>query len=278
MKIHTLKIEDREDLLEAINTAFADYIVPYQLNKEQLMAKIASENIQMEKSVGVFEEGSLIAFMMHGVREQDGHTVIYNAGTGVLPEYRGQGLVSKMYDYILPYLKECQVKKIVLEVIETNQSAIRAYEKNGFSVKRKLLCFAGKIQTNTMSNIASIQVIDNFSFDVFESFWDVRPSWQSDSPSMDVLKPEALGAFVNNELIGYLLFNPANRRLYQIAIIPTYRRKGIGTQLLARIQQQIAEEKVQFNNVDEGAENLKLFLEKQGLIHVINQLEMIKML
>lgn len=278
MQIRTLTIEYREALLGAINTAFADYIVPYQLNKEQLMAKIASENIQMEKSVGVFEEGSLIAFMMHGVREQDGHTVIYNAGTGVLPEYRGQGLVSKMYDYILPYLKECQVKKIVLEVIETNQSAIRAYEKNGFSVKRKLLCFAGKIQTNTMSNIASIQVIDNFSFDVFESFWDVRPSWQSDSPSMDVLKPEALGAFVNNELIGYLLFNPANRRLYQIAIIPTYRRKGIGTQLLARIQQQIAEEKVQFNNVDEGAENLKLFLEKQGLIHVINQLEMIKML
>src|SRR5690606_28639421 len=184
MQIRTLTIDDVEDLLKAINTAFADYIVPYQLNKEQLMAKIASENIQMEKSVGVFEEGSLIAFMMHGVREQNGHTVIYNAGTGVLPEYRGQGLVSRMYNYILPYLKECQVKRIVLEVIETNKSAIQAYEKNGFFVKRKLLCFAGKIQTNAMSNIASIQIIDNFSFDAFESFWDVRPSWQSDRPSM----------------------------------------------------------------------------------------------
>lgn len=276
MQIRTLTIEYREALLGAINTAFADYIVPYQLNKEQLMAKIASENIQMEKSVGIFAEGNLIAFMMHGVREQNGNKVIYNAGTGVLPEYRGQGLVSKMYDYILPYLKECQVKKIVLEVIETNQSAIRAYEKNGFSIKRKLLCFAGRIQTNVDSNIASIQIIDNLSFDVFESFWDVRPSWQSDSPSMDILKPEALGAFVKNELIGYLFFNLANRRLYQIAISPAYRRKGVGTQLLASIQQQITEEKVQLNNVDEGAKNLILFLKRRGLTTVINQLEMVK--
>lgn len=276
MQIRTLTIEYREALLGAINTAFADYIVPYQLNKEQLMAKIASENIQMEKSIGVFAEGNLIAFMMHGVREQNGNKVIYNAGTGVLPEYRGQGLVSKMYDYILPYLKECQVKKIVLEVIETNQSAIRAYEKNGFSVKRKLLCFAGKIQTNVMSNIASIQIIDNFSFDVFESFWDVRPSWQSDRPSMDTMQPNAFGAFINDKLIGYVLFNPINKRLYQIAMAPSYRRKGIGTQLLARIQQQITEGKVQLNNVDEGAENLILFLKKNGLTNVINQLEMIK--
>jgi len=276
MQIRTLTIDDVEDLLKAINTAFADYIVPYQLNKEQLMAKIASENIQMEKSVGVFEEGSLIAFMMHGVREQNGHTVIYNAGTGVLPEYRGQGLVSRMYNYILPYLKECQVKRIVLEVIETNKSAIQAYEKNGFFVKRKLLCFAGKIQTNAMSNIASIQIIDNFSFDAFESFWDVRPSWQSDRPSMDTMQPNAFGAFINDKLIGYVLFSPINKRLYQIAVAPSFRRKGIGTQLLSRIQQQITEEKVQLNNGDERAENLILFLKKNGLTNVINQLEMVK--
>src|SRR5690606_22605780 len=125
-------------------------------------------------------------------------------------------------------------------------------------------------------NIASIQIIDNLSFDVFESFWDVRPSWQSDSPSMDILKPEALGAFVKNELIGYLFFNLANRRLYQIAISPAYRRKGVGTQLLASIQQQITEEKVQLNNVDEGAKNLILFLKRRGLTTVINQLEMVK--
>ena len=276
MQIQTLEAVDTVDLLIAINHSFADYIIPYQLDKEQLMAKIASENIQLENSVGVFNGKNIVAFVMHGVREQNGHMVTYNAGTGVLPAYRGQGLVSKMYNYILPYLKEAQVKRIVLEVIHTNQPAIRVYEKNGFIAKRKLLCFAGKIQPKAISNIASIRTIDLSSFDVFESFWDVKPSWQSDSPSMAIVQPNAFGAFIQDKLIGYVLFNPINKRLYQIAVAPSFRRKGIGTQLLAHIQQQIPQEIVQFNNVDESAENLKLFLEKQSLTHVINQLEMIK--
>ena len=276
MQIRTLTAQYTDDLLKAINNAFADYIVPYQLNIEQLMAKVVSENIQLELSLGVFEEENLIAFMMHGVREQNGRTVMYNAGTGVLPEYRRQGLVSKMYNYILSILKESQAEKIVLEVIESNQSAIRAYEKNGFAITRKLLCFGGEIQTNVTSNTCSIQILDNLSYDVFQSFWDVKPSWQSDNPSMDVMKPEAFGAFVNDKLVGYILFNPINKRLYQIAVAPAYRRKGIGTQLLARIQQQIPQENVQFNNIDVRAENLKSFLEKHGLANIINQFEMVK--
>jgi ribosomal protein S18 acetylase RimI-like enzyme len=66
--------------------------------------------------------------------------------------------------------------------------------------------------------------------------------------------------------------------MYQIAVAPQHRRTGIGTQLLAEVQQQLSNEKVQINNVDEAAENLKLFLEKQGLTNDINQFEMTKKL
>lgn len=230
----------------------------------------------MEWSVGVFKGEIPIAFIMQGVRIQDGKTVVYNAGTGVLPEYRGQGLVAEMHDYLLPLLMEKQVSKMVLEVIETNQSAIRAYEKNGFSINRKLLCFGGEVRAKDSSNAVSIQALNDFSWDVFQSFWDIIPGWQSAKESMDVVQPKALGAFIEDQLVGYALFSPTKKRLYQISVAPDYRRNGIATKLLTEIKKQMPPEKVQMMNVDEAAENLKLFLEKQGLVNEINQFEMIK--
>ena len=278
MQIRKLKEHDLSDLLDVINGAFADYIVPFQLNAEQLQFKIASENILLEWSVGVFEAEKLIAFIMHGMRIANGKIVVYNAGTAVLPEYRGHGLVGKMYDYIEPFFEENKVSELVLEVIESNQSAIRAYEKNGFSIRRKLLCFGGELKLKSHSNPATIKPLQDFLWKDFQSFWDISPSWQSAIPSMDVAKPNALGAFIDAELVGYILFNQTNKRIYQIAVAPKHRRKSIGTQLLTEVQLQMLVEKVQLNNMDEEAENLKLFLEKQGLSNNINQFEMLKSL
>lgn len=277
MRIRKLTTQDTNDLLNAINGAFADYIVPFQLNAMQLQFKMTSENILPEWSVGIFEADRLIAFIMHGVRISEGKTVVYNAGTGVLPEYRGQGLVGKMYDYLQPYFEENQVHQLVLEVIESNKSAIRAYEKDGFAICRKLLCFSGELQTPPhLSTATSIEPLQEFLWEDFQSFWDILPSWQSAIPSMDVVKPAALGAFIDVKLVGYLLFNPLNKRIYQVAVAPQHRRKGIGTQLLAEAQKQLSNEKVQINNMDEVAENLELFLEKHGLTNDINQFEMVK--
>lgn len=212
---------------------------------------------------------------MHGVRKLEGKTVVYNAGTGVLPAYRGQGLVGKMYAYIEPFLKENHVQKMVLEVIESNQSAIRAYEKNGFSIQRKLLCFGGTITQSETTGI-SIANLDTISWTDLKSFWDIQPGWQSDVCAIDIIKPSILGAFVANKLVGYAIFNTLNNRIYQLAVSPAHRRKGIASRLFAEINRQVASNKVSMNNIDEAAESLALFLEKQGLTNTINQFEMLK--
>lgn len=276
MQIRKLAKLDINELLHAINGAFADYIVPFELDTAQLQFKIDSESIRLDWSVGVFEMNRLIAFIMHGVRTEDNEVIVYNAGTGVLPGYRGQGLVGKMYDHILPFLKDNQVKQLVLEVIEDNRSAIRAYEKIGFSVHRKLLCFSGTLRPGTFSGQVSVRQLNSYSWDIFRSFWDVLPSWQSAIPSMDVARPVVLAAFIKEELVGYMLFNPGNKRIYQIGVAEQHRRQGIATQLLVEVRRQMADEKVQVNNMDEAGDSLRLFLEKRGLTNHINQLEMVK--
>lgn len=276
MQIRRLTNQDIPDLLLAINGAFADYIVPFQLNREQLDFKMTSEDIQMDYSVGVFEDGTLVAFIMHGVRPLDNGYRVYNAGTGVLPDYRGKGLVGQMYTYIVPFLQAQGVKEMVLEVIESNQSAIRAYEKEGFTIKRKLLCFSGSLKESKGNNTALLKPLSSLSWDTLSDFWDITPSWQSDTRSMQLVPPSILGAFIADELVGYVLFNTTKRRIYQLAVNPNQRHKGVAQQLIAAIRQQIPAESIQINNVDEAAADLKQFLEKQGLQNDINQLEMTK--
>lgn len=278
MELRRLSREDIPDLLSTINGAFADYIVPFQLTAEQLQFKMKTEDILPEYSTGVFEAGKMIACIMHGLRDTGGKLVAYNAGTGVLPEWRGKGLVGKMYDHVLPFLQEQKVRQIVLEVIETNRSAIRAYEKYGFTIQRKLLCFDGALEAAPDPGIYTVKPLDHLDWMALRSFWDIMPAWQNAAATMEHVQPKALGTFAGEKLTGYILFNPANKRLYQLAVAPEFRQKGVATQLLAHVQDELAQQKIQWNNVDEAAEGLKVFLERNGFVNTINQFEMSKML
>ncbi len=276
MEIRRLIQEDTGDLLNAVNGAFADYIVPFQLDAEQLQFKMTSEDVLPAYSVGVFDDDKMVAFIMHGHRNSSGKRIVYNAGTGTLPAYRGKGLAGKMYDYMMPFLKDQEIEQLVLEVIESNQQAIRAYEKSGFSTRRKLLCFGGILVAKDVPGDYVVRPLNHLDWDILQSFRDIEPAWQNAASTMENVLPEALGAFAGDELIGYILFNPERKRLYQLAVAPRHRRKGVATQLLNQIQQVLPGQKIQCNNIDEAATGLKIFLEKQGLVNEINQFEMIK--
>lgn len=51
----------------------------------------------------------------------------------VLPEYRGQGINAKLIDKLVQWCKEQDVNTLYLDVYAGNQSAIKAYEKVGFT-------------------------------------------------------------------------------------------------------------------------------------------------
>ncbi|RLJ34114.1 ribosomal protein S18 acetylase RimI-like enzyme [Chryseobacterium sp. 7] len=277
MEFKTLANITIDELLSVFNHSFSDYIVPFHLTRDVLVSKIDAEKLDMNISAGAFENGKLVSFILQAEKIENGEKIIYNGGTGVIPESRGKGLVRKMYDFIIPVLKERNAHTLLLEVIEGNEPAIRAYENLGFTIVRRLLCFKGNIKKGKENTDISIKELKDFQWDVLCSFWDIEPSWQG---SVFVLEPMpenyiTLVAYKDENLIGYIIYGTTSRKVYQIAVNKKYRNQGIGTALFNAVLERNGGEAVILNNVDDSSKEISQFLsEKIGLNNWLSQFEM----
>lgn len=96
MEIRNLEQVKKSEILEAFNKSFSDYFVPFKLTEEPLEKKMVTDKIDLKLSVGIFEDKKLIAFILHGFDVIDNQKIIYNRGTGVIPEKRGFGLTKNL--------------------------------------------------------------------------------------------------------------------------------------------------------------------------------------
>ena len=277
-KIKTLGDTSLEKIADALNLSFSDYFVPFVLTPEQLLAKMKADKTNLDYSVGVFEGENLIALILHGTDIIDGKKVVYNGGTGVIPEKRGQGLTKKMYEYILPVLKKEEVDYLVLEVISINIQAIKSYEKTGYKISRVLKCYKGQIDLkNEITETDSIEIkkLNDYDWKLMQSFWDIQPTWQNSKNVLEEIKETnlSLGAYINNKLIGYVIYNPVSKRIQQIAVHKDFRRLKVASRLLLFIAEQFGNE-MAIINVEESSEPINSFLVNTGFENYLNQLEM----
>lgn len=274
MEFRNLENSSVEDVLKVFNRSFSDYMIPLQLTQEQLESKLIADNTRMDLSVGVFDDHELVAFMLNGLDEVNGRLTVYNGGTGVIPEKRGNGLTKRMYDFLFPILKTHGVKDAVLEVISTNDPAIHTYEKVGYSIERNLICFSGMVNDAKKSNI-EIRELQAYDWSLMSTLGEVEPTWQNSINTVNRLKSKgmAYGAYSQSRLVGYIIFESNGMRVQQIAVDPEFRRQGIASQLMITTSEKFGNERSMIN-VDDKAESLIQFFGQIGLKPVIGQLEM----
>lgn len=275
MQYKTLEDISVADLVHVFNEAFSDYLVPIHLTKEQLLNKIISESIRKELSVGAFEGDKLVAFILHGIDTVKGDKTAYNAGTGVLPENRGNKLTYKLYEHAFPILKKNGVKKINLEVIAENEAAKKVYSGIGFTKTRSLNCYKGSISDLKTHSTVYVQHIYHPDWKILETFWDWTPSWQNSvsaiNKSWSLL--DTFGIFNENELLGYCVYNPKLNRIHQFAIDKNHRKSGLGRQLFQYLSLNKSKT-VSLINIDNSALETNSFLSNAGLEIFIRQDEM----
>lgn len=276
-KIDTLKNSKSEEIVETFNTAFSDYFFPIKFTKEQFELKLLIEGGSLELSVGAFENDKLIAFILHFTNVSDGKLMIYNGGTGVVPDFRGNHLTSKMYEFIKPKLAENKINKMVLEVLTQNIPAIKTYQNQGFKIKRELNCFKGKLKlTNEEISRKSYEIVElkEFNWDLLQTFWDYPPTWQNSIQTVNNLKEQNItfGIIAENKILGYIIYNPNTKRIHQLGVHKDFRNKGFGQRLLESVYK--IDNEISIINVDSRDNALVRFLEKNGLNNYTSQYEM----
>jgi ribosomal protein S18 acetylase RimI-like enzyme len=261
MELRLLAESDFPMIHETFLDAFADYAVPMDFDADRLHRLMVRRGADLSASVGAFDDGRMVAVMATAVRKFEGVLSAYDTFTGVRPEARGQGLAGRMFDVAREELAGRGVRRFVLEVLQSNTDAIKAYTRAGFSTRRILDCYEVTAEAAPMPAVPdTVQIHAPPSIDLerWQGWRDWNPSWQNsdDSVAASVERTVHLEARVAGETIGGAILVPQARDLPQIAVAPDWRRRGVGSALLAEAMRRLESgATLRVINVDASAES-----------------------
>ena len=267
MEIKHLADTPLSQVMDCFHDSFSDYAVkmPTDLDYWQTRFRLARADFSL--SFGVFDGDRLVAFIIQCVDHHEGQLAAYNTGTGVLPYYRGKGLVDAIYKAAFQPMREKGIEKCMLEVLKNNERAIRVYERIGFRKDRVLCCFKGKIEAEA----PEVEVREISHEELFKAEGTAPDFYSWDFNRSAVEKSEGIykSYLVSDSSgrLGWFTLNPENGTLARIEAMD-----GNYTAVLGGVAQISSEVKI--NNVDESRTALMEGLVDSGVKHVIDQFEM----
>jgi len=269
-------------LYEAFIAAFSDYVMLFDLTEQQFRNHIILNAVDLNSSVGMMQAERLIGFTLNGFGEWNGISTVYDAGTGVRPEYRRLKLGTQMFDVMTPIFRDRGIKQYLLEVITENKNAIGLYEKLGFYTSRTLSllhCENRLIVGETDPEGIEVRDVSEPDWTLFKSFWDGGPSWQNSIEAIDRsrMNKSFLGAYRGEDCLGYIVFSRPFGRIAQIAVDRNFRGLGVGSLLLkAMIAETSDDSTPQVINIDRSMDESMTFFANRGFTEKLSQFEMIR--
>lgn len=275
-----LSSADSTSLFECFLAAFSDYEVDMQVSREEFEQRIVRYGVQLELSVGAFDSDRMVGFYMNALGEWQGKQTAYDAGTGVIPDYRRQGIAEQLFKFMVPFLKEASAEQYLLEVLTENQRAGALYRKLGFAEIRRFAIFRRGEPLPARTD-QSIRRVDRPEWKLFKTFWDGHPSWQNSINDDERIGNETVivCAYVDEKCVGYGIAFAPWASLMQLAVASAHRRQGIGSRMLSVLQHEVSATKsLKVNNIDEELKGTLAFYEANGFKMVLEQYEMVKTL
>jgi len=271
---------DLVSLYECFLEAFADYQADMRMSQQQFEQRLARDGVQMEITVGAFDDSRMIGFCMNARGVWQERKTAYDSGTAMIPAYRGKGVAKELFAFMVPRLKET-CDQYLLEVLTSNEPAVSLYRKLGFVETRRFAVFRGAQPVTSIDDLPGVTVrrVEQPEWDLFKSFWDGEPSWQNSIDAVERIANDScvVGAYVGEACVGYgVVFRPSPN-VMQLAVAPAQRRKGLGSRILSALQLEI-NECLRVTNIDEELKGALAFYEANGFEMVLEQFEMMKTL
>lgn len=268
---------DFNHLYLAFINSFSDYFITFSPTEEQFNNRIFHKlNIAPDLSALAWQDERVIGFILHTINDYEGIRTIYNGGTGTVLSARRTGTATRLYEYLLPKLTATGAQRILLEVIDKNKHAQRLYESLGFRFNRVLKCFVLNQQLTCKAPSGLEIQRGDIMKSVFSEFMSFEPSFMDSTNQLkfNLHNEWILEATLENEPIGYLIFQPNTGRITQLAIHPTHRNKGVGKALINECQRKSASHQVSIMNIPEGEVGTIEALESIGFQNELDQFEL----
>lgn len=173
MTIKILKDISLARIVLCVNEAFKDYSVPISMNEDSFRKFVKRNVVNLSLSVGAFDGDNFVGFILIGKR---GNT-IYDSGTAVIPEYRGQGIATAMLSYIISNIDKTEIKTFELEVLQDNEKAIKLYSSFNFLIEEEYSCFIiASSKSNESLNFCKCHISQ---LEALERDMTFKPSYQN---------------------------------------------------------------------------------------------------
>jgi ribosomal protein S18 acetylase RimI-like enzyme len=270
-------------LAELWNQAFGDYYVPMRQSIAQFDSLLRRELISLPDSLVAMVEGQPVGLALAGLRWSGDACEAYDAGTGVIPTYRGKGIASQLMQALMARMADVGASKVSLTAVSRNQIAIRLYQREGFAVKRQLTCY--EFQANAWSWLrqSKAEALQTSPVPVARVLpmsdlcYRQPPEWQNRPQGLKLLQARAILASRQGDAVGYAVYagqDPVH--LYQLGVLPEWRRRGIGATIWrAVLRESGARRSVYLNHPEEELEGTA-WLGRHGFRAFLEQVEMQK--
>lgn len=266
MEIRSLNTIKLEELYQTFREAFAHYDPPIHFHQELDLLRWKIAGVDLEFSYGAFVQDKLVAFILHASYGQ----LLYNFATGVIPTYRGQHLIEKIYSTIR---EEHRLSlKVSLEVNQGNERALHLYKKLGFKMERSLVTLTGHLELPSPQMEASYQV-QNLTFsEEMEQITLYQPGIESSREGL-LKHPEFHECHFlikEGQLVAYAIYTP---------LLNLIRRMGARDPIYQNLDLLLSEmkmngEDLRIMNIDSASKELISYLRNRGQEVFISQYEM----
>jgi ribosomal protein S18 acetylase RimI-like enzyme len=280
----SLRSVEKAQLHHAFLEAFADYAMDVGgTTEERLLLRMKKNSVDYDVSPGLYDSDRLVGFTLIGLDTWGGRFTAYDAGTGIVPGFRKQGWARKMFEHSLPALREKAVERFVLEVLQQNEPAIRAYRKSRFEVARELKCYVRQtddLRSRHEPSAFEMRPIARSVLATLETSADWVPSFENRFSAVDAISDHVrlTGAFDDGVCIGAAAYSPPLDWLLTLLVDRGHRRRGVGTALIRHMATTLPESVSRLTalNVDGADTGTQAFFESLGFSRLVDQYEMVR--
>lgn len=165
-----------EQIARCFNLAFSDYEQSISFTPESLKYYLTASAVDLSLSFGAFCGEEMVGFILNAGGIYNGESVVFDAGTGIVPEHRDKKVFSQLFAFTCGQLQSHGVSRYYLEVLQSNDRAVSIYSKKGFAIRREYSVLVASGPKREWDS--SVVTVPYGEFVSFATAYSVEPSFE----------------------------------------------------------------------------------------------------